>query len=836
MKKISVLFLFLLPILLAEGWVHAQSVGLRMTDTTSVQGTILEMPLYVDSTMTGKEVYSYSFQLSYNPYYLQPESPIITGTVGELLGMPVLNTSVSGIVSLAAAGTAPLTGKGKLVIIRWILKNPGWISLSFTDVKHNYLNEGSPAVTFIPGHINIQQAPTITIYPDTKVIAKGDQLQMNVYGGTAPYAWYVTNGDLAGIDQNGLLTTNASGIEKVVAMDAYGVRDTTQIIEIRPLKLSVPGNLTQWEGATIDIPVLTTDLTGLNISSGNFQIGFNPNLLSPESIIQTGTLLESCQVFLKKAEGNVSVAFAGTTSLAGPGTLVYVRFKVLSYPWGTNIEINNALMNENLKVALSNGYFSPMNFKNRSIYPSEGALIVGESVELNLYGEAIPPWTWSVSDSTVANINQTGILKGKKHGQVIVSVIDSAGAPAYSNKFEVFDTRIMIPDTSICRFDSVLHYPLYLESLPHDSINSFQGELSYDNAKLSYAGMETAGTSTRNWVSAENEKDGVIHFASTGIAALQHSGVLMRLKFVPKAGFEAGSLANMHFETFTVNESSPAILIERNGSVSGVNRNTVSAVIQNESDPFICEGEPMHFNVFVINGGKPRYQWLKNGNPVSDGNVDTLQITGLVNSDRISCRVVSTEPCVTDTLVYSIDLLIHANPKPVAAASISGDSILLKGSYNITYTVPAIPFAQSYFWQLSDGVTGNSTSNSITVSFDNTLTSALIKVQGVNDCGLGAADSLAIILSPTVGLSVYKSTNALLYPNPVDDRLHIALNNPMGNDSKLVVFDATGRMLKVNRTLEGNVITFDFSTFDSGIYFVNLSTNDKTELFKIIKR
>lgn len=823
--------------MLIKGWAQAQTVGIRISDTTSIQGNVFEMPIYADSTLSGKEVYSYAIQLSYNPYYVLPESVIITGTISELLGSPVVNTTVSGLISIAAAGTVPLTGDGKLIIIRWVLKNQGWTTFSFTDLKHNCFNEGMPVLTLKNGNISIQQAPTISIYPDTKVIAKGDQLQLDAYGGKAPYTWYVNDTGLADIDQNGLLTAKETGMERVIAVDFYGVKDTTKNIEIRSLKLSIPQDLTQWEGAYIDIPVLATDLSGLNITSGIFQIGFNPNVLSPDSVIPAGTLLESSQVIMQKHDGSISVGFAGSGTLSGAGTLVYIRFKVLSYIYGSsNLEIDKALMNENIKVASSNGYFSVMNFKNRSIYPSEGSLIVGESVELNLYGEAIPPWIWSVSDSTVASINQTGILTGKKHGQVIVSVIDSAGAPAYSNKFEVFDTRIMIPDTSICRFDSMLYYPLYLESLPTDSINSFQGELSYDNSKLSYVGIETGGTSTRNWVSAENEKDGVIHFASTGIVALQHRGVLMRFKFVPKAGFGADSWANMHFETFTVNESLPAILIERDGSVSGINRNTVSAVIQNESYPFICEGEPMHFKAFVLNGGMPRYQWMKNGNPVSDGNTDTLRTTGLVNGDRISCRVISTDPCVTDTLIYSNELMIHVNPKPVAAASISGDSVLLKGSSNVTYTVPIIPFANSYFWQLSDGVTGNSTSNSITVSFDNTLTSALIKVQGVNDCGLGAADSLAIILSPTVGLNVYKSANALLFPNPVDDRLHIALNNPMGNDSKIEVFDATGRMLKVNRSLEGNTITFDFSTYDSGIYLVKVTTDGKTDLFKIIKR
>jgi len=837
MKKINVIFLFLLPLLLTKGWVQAQSVGIRMPDTTSVQGTVLELPLYVDSTFTGKEVYSYFFQLSYNPHYLQPESVIISGTLSEAFGMPVLNTSVPGLVSFAAAGTVPLTGEGKLIIIRWVLKNQGWTRLSFTDVKHNYLNEGMPVMTLKYGDISIQQAPTISIYPDTRVIAKGDHLQMDAYGGTAPYTWSVTDPVLAEIDQTGLLTANAPGFEKVFAVDNFGVRDTTQFIEIRPLKLSIPNDLTQWEGATIDIPVITTNLDGLNITSGIFKIGFNPNVLSPTGVVQAGTILEPCQVFMQKSEGTVSVAFAGINPLAGQDTLVYIRFNVLSYHNGSsNIEIDKALMNENLRVAYSNGYFSVKNFKYRYISPSQGVLVVGESVELNLYGEPIPPWAWSVSDTTVASINQTGILTGKKHGKVMVTVIDSAGAPAESGQFEVFDTRAFIPDTSICHYDRLLEYPLYLENLTHDSIDSFQGKISYDTNRLIYLGIETLGTVASDWISAVNEKDGMIDFASTGTTPLKSPGVLLKLKFMPKPDFVSGSWAGIHFERFTLNEGTPYTLVERYGSVSGISKNMASAEIHVESFPQICEGDTVSFRVFVSYGGTPQYQWLKNGNPIPGETGDTLRTASFVNNDTISCRVIPTDPCVIDSLIYSNKLLMTVHPKPLAAVGISGETTVSSGASGVTYTVPVIPFANSYSWHLSDGVNGFSVSNSITVDFNSTITSALIKVQGVNDCGMGAADSLAVAVSIINGFNSLKSTKTVLFPNPVDYRLHVVLNSNADRDTKIEVYDAIGRLLKVNNDLKGNEMTLDFSPYDSGIYLVKLTYENKSKLFKIIKR
>jgi len=836
MKKISVLFLFLLPLLLTKGWVQAQSVGLRMPDTTSVQGTVLDMPIYVDSTLAGKQVYSYSLQLSYNPYYLYPQSAIIIGTIGEPLGMPVLNTSVSGIVSFAAAGIAPLTGNGKLVIIRWVLKNPGWISLGFTDVKHNYLNEGTPAITFTPGHINILQAPTITVYPDTKVIAKGDQLQMDAYGGTSPYAWYVTNTGLAEIDQTGMLTAKASGMEKVVAIDTHGVRDTTQNIEIRPLKLSIPNDLAQWEGATIDIPVLTTDLTGLNISSGNFQISFNPNSLSPEGVIQAGTLLASSQAFMQKTEGTASVAFAGTTPLAGQGTLVYIRCRVLSYPWGTNIEINKALMNENLKAAYSNGYFSVKTFQYRYIYPSQGALVIGESVDLNVGGQAILPLKWSVSDSTVASINQTGILTGVKHGQVTVTVIDSAGAPAKTDKFTVFDTRVLIPDTAVCHYDRLVEYPLYLETLPHDSVISYQGQLTYDTSRLNFSGIETVGTVTQSWISSANETAGKINFASSGLRALKKSGVLFKLKFTPKTGFTSGSWAGVHITDFTLNEGTPYAMIESDGNVYGISMNTASAITQAESSTIVCAGDTVQFKAIVQNGGIPRYQWLKNGIAIPGEQSVTLRIASLANHDNISCKVISTDPCVADSLVYSNPIFVTVNSKPLAPASISGATTVVEGASSVIYSVPVVPFVGSYIWHLSTGVTGTSTTNSIAVSFATGITTALIKVQGVNGCGAGASDSLAVTVSPTVGMNSLENVLSSVFPNPVDNQLHIVLSKANERNTEIEVFDAMGRLMKIDKLQTETIITLEFGKYESGIYLVKVTQNREPKLFKIMKR
>ena len=751
--------------------------------------------------------------------------------------MPVLNMSVPGLITFAAAGTVPLTGKGRLIVTRWKLIHYGWTTLGFTDLKHNYLNEGMPALMLSNGNISIQQAPVITINPDNMIIAKGDNLQFSVYGGTGSYTWSVINSGIAAIDQNGLLTAKSAGMDKVVAVDANGVRDTTQNIEIRALKLSIPQNLTQWEGSTIDIPVLTTDMSGLNISSGSFRLGFDPNVLSPIAIVQTGTLLESYQVFMKPAQQTVSISFGGSDALAGSGTLVYIRFNVLSTPNGnSNLTIDNALMNENLLAAYSDGYFTKKNFNTINIYPSTGDLIIGESINLSLYGQAIPPWKWSVSDSAIAKINQSGILTGLKQGKVIVSILDSVGAPAHSDYFNVFDTRVSIPDTSICHFDKLIYYPVNLDLLPHDSIFSFEGQLSYDTSQLSFTGIETNGASTQKWVSTGYENAGMIRIASSGTRAIQKSGSLLMLKFLPKAGFSSGSWAGINIVNFTFNEGSPNALLKQNGNINGITGNTGYVEINASTGNVSCQGDTILFTSTVYYGGHPVYQWFRNDKPIPAANADTMRLSSLVSGDDIYCKVISNDPCITDSVLYSNMIILTVNPKPLAPVGMIGQTTVKGGATGVTYSVPEIPNANFYIWYLSNGVTGQSTTNSITVQFDYSINSALIKVLGVNGCGAGPLDSLAVTVTPYTGFSTMEAGNATIYPNPFENQLHIVLNNSVENTTLIDVYNAMGDMMKVEKVQSNHETILNFSGYNAGIYMIRVSANGETKSYKLVKK
>ena len=90
---------------------------------------------------------------------------------------------------------------------------------------------------------------------------------------------------------------------------------------------------------------------------------------------------------------------------------------------------------------------------------------------------------------------------------------------------------------------------------------------------------------------------------------------------------------------------------------------------------------------------------------------------------------------------------ITINVLPQNAGSITGTTTVCQGQSSVTYTVPIIPYANSYVWSLPSGATGSSSTNSINVNFSTSAVSGNITVKGNNTCGDGATSILSITVN-----------------------------------------------------------------------------------------
>ncbi|HNX54848.1 MAG TPA: T9SS type A sorting domain-containing protein [Prolixibacteraceae bacterium] len=145
-------------------------------------------------------------------------------------------------------------------------------------------------------------------------------------------------------------------------------------------------------------------------------------------------------------------------------------------------------------------------------------------------------------------------------------------------------------------------------------------------------------------------------------------------------------------------------------------------------------------------------------NVVVDGS-QNIFVNGISNSGSQTSKMISLKYC---------------NP-PATAGTITGITNICQGQNLVNYSVPEIENATSYVWTLPTGVTGTSTTNSISVSFGTNATSGSITVKGRNSCSDGASSTLAIVVNPlpsgasviTGNSTVCQGTQSITYSIPV---------------------------------------------------------------------
>lgn len=568
-RKYVVLLLFFF--IFGNNWLFAQSIGIRVPDTTVVAGTFVDIPIYADNSLTGYDITAYTLQLSFDENSFQAVSVIVTGTVSAPFGVPLYNTSVPGRITIAGAGSSALNGAGKLLYIRFKVKQTGQTWINLTGPQYNFFNEGLPEIRLTNGIVNVMNPPSITVFPDYFELAKGEELQFYVNGGKAPFTWLVNDNLLATIDNNGKLRGLKSGLVRVIAVDSEGLRDTSGLITIKPFRISIPSDLSQWQGSYINVPIISTDLSSEDIFSGNITLRFDQNFLTPIGIIQVGTLMDNFPLpeININTPGVFNLAFAGTTNLSGAGTLVFVRFLVSNLNSGySGIQFIKSHFNENILPSLTDGQIFVKQLPQLNIFPKSGNLLAGEKVQLTVVGNVNPPIIWQLNNTVTAVIDDTGLLTALQSGVVIVEATDSLGSKAFSEHFQIFDTKINMPHIITYPDTSDLFYPVFIESKEKiDNLISFQGTINFDINYLTFLDIETTGTLTQGWLIEKNISEGQIHFAGSANIPVDENGTFFKLIFEKNVNFKSGDNAPVYLNSLTLNEGYPLALLNRNGTV-----------------------------------------------------------------------------------------------------------------------------------------------------------------------------------------------------------------------------------------------------------------------------
>jgi len=128
-------------------------------------------------------------------------------------------------------------------------------------------------------------------------------------------------------------------------------------------------------------------------------------------------------------------------------------------------------------------------------------------------------------------------------------------------------------------------------------------------------------------------------------------------------------------------------------------------------------------------------------------------------------------------------------------------------------------------WFDSDTQAGNQLDESTPVVHGETY----YAFQDVGSC----ANDLAITTFVTLGLDDATASAFNIYPNPVKDKLKIEFVD-LSTTKNIIISNIQGQIVKNINVQDRANYTINVSNYDNGIYFIKISSNNKTQIQKII--
>jgi len=157
----------------------------------------------------------------------------------------------------------------------------------------------------------------------------------------------------------------------------------------------------------------------------------------------------------------------------------------------------------------------------------------------------------------------------------------------------------------------------------------------------------------------------------------------------------------------------------------------------------VCNNSILKLTASTITGAT--YSWTGPNNFTS-----TLQNPTVSSSATIAMSGLYKVSATVNGCTSPVDsTVVVINQLPTNANIILGTTTVCQGQNSITYSVPAITYANSYVWSLPSGASGTSSTDSIIVNYGTSAVSGSITVKGNNSCGNGTASTLAIVVNHT---------------------------------------------------------------------------------------
>lgn len=513
---------------------QAQNATFSIPDSLVNPGDELQIAVNVSEFSVGDTIFSGEMQFT------------ISSNLVSIQGVSTEGSILDGVSSFynatnrtfAFASTVPVTGDGHLLTLNVkVSDNAVKFQQATIGITNILLNEDITDFTVDSGTFTVKGIAITPSSPSGTFIA-GQTRQFNLTGDIVhPVVWTSSADSVATVSDTGLVEGLSAGSVRIFAVDAEGKSDSTNIFRVEPsglqdLTVGV-SNTSATQTLTGIIQVNINDVTGFNITSGQFDLVYNASRIEILDVTSDGTLLQGRPDPIVSLEsGRLRLAFADATPLEGEGALVNVVFRVFRNATGSvTVTPQNVLFNENISAATSSGTITILNAPVIVVNQPEPEFTIGETMNFSVVSGGNAPYRWESDNPAVAVIDEnTGVATALSRGVANIKAIDADDFESELMALRVNDVTASIPDFSTFNYD-VFELPLDITDLTGRGITSYEVDLSYDTAVLNFDQVITAGTMSDGLSLFSSAENGVIKIAVASATPIEGTGDLFRLSF-----------------------------------------------------------------------------------------------------------------------------------------------------------------------------------------------------------------------------------------------------------------------------------------------------------------
>lgn len=395
---------------------------------------------------------------------------------------------------------------------------------------------------------------------------------------------------------------------------------------------------------SIVVPIMVSDMTGLDIESYEFTLTYNEDLMNVYDVDKSGTLSEDMTVISNDVDGQLNVAAALTGVLEGSGTLLNLKVEFTGA--GTDdIRFGDFLFNDGTPLDVT------ADTATVTVLPKFSILLndlqfgeIGDTIDLtisvdgDLTGSEIESYefeldypgslmdfievnkTGTVSEGMTVTPNSTDgtlniaaasieYLVGVDQDLLHISfkVVDGGEGEAYFNSFNFNDGAVdadyddtskvatglidvSLPDASGLVGDTIL-YPINVEDVTGLGIEAYEFTLNFDNSTVDVIGYDKSSTLSEDFTVLLNDATAgeVTVAASMGTVELTGEGVLLYLKMV----LITEATVDFTWSDFIFNAGTPAS--DTHSGTLDIITNTAPEFVNTLPDTNIYEGQALSY-------------------------------------------------------------------------------------------------------------------------------------------------------------------------------------------------------------------------------------------------